>query len=242
MHAKAALVKEWLTDLAGMRKSGPCALVAPKVMRIRAGMSLLFSKAFLSYVQNTQVHQRSYTGVRERMAKKNKFLKLNGNMTVPLRNRMFGFLESKGIFFEKTPSNEVLAISCLEHIKIKKPIRSTEGVIELYHALSEFDGLRRPQFKKPKSKVQSKKSDNFYISGEWRALRYRALKENDGRCELCGAGKHSGATLHVDHIMPRSKFPKLELEITNLQILCADCNMGKSNKDTTDWRYRILSN
>jgi 5-methylcytosine-specific restriction endonuclease McrA len=28
----------------------------------------------------------------------------------------------------------------------------------------------------------------------------------------------------------------LALEITNLQVLCADCNIGKSNTDETDWR------
>lgn len=43
-------------------------------------------------------------------------------------------------------------------------------------------------------------------------------------------------TIHVDHIKPRSKFPELSLVQSNLQILCADCNLGKSNKDQTDWR------
>jgi hypothetical protein len=42
--------------------------------------------------------------------------------------------------------------------------------------------------------------------------------------------------LHVDHIKSRSKHPDLALEITNLQVLCADCNIGKSNTDETDWR------
>lgn len=42
--------------------------------------------------------------------------------------------------------------------------------------------------------------------------------------------------MHVDHIKPRSKYPELELEFTNLQILCADCNLGKRNHDSIDWR------
>jgi hypothetical protein len=88
-----------------------------------------------------------------------------------------------------------------------------------------------------KGKLHQKKiKDLFYESIEWRDLRYKVLKANDGRCELCGHGKHTGKILHVDHIMPRSKFPLIELEITNLQVLCEDCNMGKSNKDMTDWR------
>jgi 5-methylcytosine-specific restriction endonuclease McrA len=42
--------------------------------------------------------------------------------------------------------------------------------------------------------------------------------------------------MHVDHILPRSKFPELELDIDNLQVLCEECNLAKSNIDTTDWR------
>jgi HNH endonuclease len=104
-----------------------------------------------------------------------------------------------------------------------------QKVIDLLNATGvDFSGVLAPK-KKPRPV-------SFYESREWRELRYKALRLNDGRCELCGASKHSGAALHVDHIMPRSKFPTLELEETNLQVLCADCNMGKSNQDTTDWR------
>lgn len=88
--------------------------------------------------------------------------------------------------------------------------------------------------RKPKS--APRKNDGFYASWEWAELRYKALKLNDGKCELCGASKASGAQLHVDHIKPRSKHPKLELVLSNLQVLCRTCNRGKSNKDETDWR------
>lgn len=84
--------------------------------------------------------------------------------------------------------------------------------------------------------VRAKPSTIFYESREWRELRYRALVKNGGACQACGATAKDGARIHVDHIKPRSLFPKLELEISNLQVLCEDCNLGKSNKDTTDWR------
>lgn len=70
----------------------------------------------------------------------------------------------------------------------------------------------------------------------WFSLRYKVLKKSDGRCCLCGRSALDGVQLHVDHIIPRSKRPDLEFEIDNLQVLCADCNMGKSDKDDTDWR------
>jgi 5-methylcytosine-specific restriction endonuclease McrA len=52
----------------------------------------------------------------------------------------------------------------------------------------------------------------------------------------CGASAKDGIRIHVDHIKPRSKYPKIELDINNLQILCDDCNIGKGNWDETDWR------
>jgi 5-methylcytosine-specific restriction endonuclease McrA len=76
----------------------------------------------------------------------------------------------------------------------------------------------------------------FYDSDAWRALRYEALKAYGRRCMVCGATPEIGAQLHVDHIKPRSLYPELELVLGNLQILCRDCNLGKSNKDSIDWR------
>lgn len=49
----------------------------------------------------------------------------------------------------------------------------------------------------------------------------------------CGQKK---GFIHVDHIKPRSIFPSLELDISNLQILCEACNLGKGAWDQTDWR------
>jgi 5-methylcytosine-specific restriction endonuclease McrA len=56
---------------------------------------------------------------------------------------------------------------------------------------------------------------------------------------LCGTAPTPGKPLHVDHIKPRSKYPELEYEISNLQILCDDCNLGKGNRDEIDWRRDI---
>lgn len=76
----------------------------------------------------------------------------------------------------------------------------------------------------------------FYTSERWRSLRYAALRRYLGRCELCGRNKSHGIILHVDHIKPRSIRPDLEYDINNLQVLCEDCNLGKSNSDQIDWR------
>ena len=80
-------------------------------------------------------------------------------------------------------------------------------------------------------------SDEFYASDEWQRLRFKALQASDGCCCLCGRNRREhGVVLHVDHIKPRSKYPELQLNINNLHILSADCNLGKSNTDETDYR------
>ena len=69
----------------------------------------------------------------------------------------------------------------------------------------------------------------FYQTFEWRQLRWQVLLESDKCCAMCGRSKAHGIILHVDHIKPRSKYPSLELIQSNLQVLCEDCNIGKSN-------------
>lgn len=78
-------------------------------------------------------------------------------------------------------------------------------------------------------------SPRFYDSKEWREVRYQAFVKHGAQCQCCGATR-AEALLHVDHIKPRVKFPELALSLDNLQILCKDCNFGKSYKDQTDWR------
>lgn len=78
----------------------------------------------------------------------------------------------------------------------------------------------------------------FYSSSAWRALRYRALRENRESygvltCEVC---KATAGPFHVDHIVPLSKDWTRRLDITNTQCMCRDCNEGKSATDAIDWR------
>lgn len=76
----------------------------------------------------------------------------------------------------------------------------------------------------------------FLSTYEWRKVRMMALKKHGARCQCCGASAATGAVIHVDHIKPRKLFPQLALDVDNLQVLCHECNHGKGNWDTTDWR------
>ena len=64
--------------------------------------------------------------------------------------------------------------------------------------------------------------DDFYSSREWLAIRYKALRLRGFQCQACGESPPV-AILHVDHIKPRSKYPEIELDINNLQVLCKEC-------------------
>lgn len=98
------------------------------------------------------------------------------------------------------------------------------------------------EFKKKKAKTYRKTfkshvaTDAFLQSYEWRKIRMIAIKKHGAKCQCCGATPASGAVMHVDHIKPRKYYPALALALDNLQVLCHECNHGKGNWDTTDWR------
>lgn len=66
-----------------------------------------------------------------------------------------------------------------------------------------------------------------------RSVRYRILKRDNFRCQLCGRGKDDlddegkPVRLHVDHILPIAAGGKSD--DANLQTLCYDCNRGKGD-------------
>ena len=59
------------------------------------------------------------------------------------------------------------------------------------------------------------------------SLRFEILKRDDYRCQMCGATAKDGAKLEIDHITPVAKGGGNDAD--NLQVLCRDCNAGKSD-------------
>ncbi|MBI5416662.1 HNH endonuclease [Candidatus Poribacteria bacterium] len=65
------------------------------------------------------------------------------------------------------------------------------------------------------------------------------LQRDSFKCIACGrAPINDGIILHVDHIIPKSKGGTDSLD--NLQTLCSNCNLGKSNKDNTDIKKKLI--
>ncbi len=60
-------------------------------------------------------------------------------------------------------------------------------------------------------------------------LRFKVMQRDNFTCKQCGASpaKDPSVELHIDHIIPWSKGGDTTFE--NLQTLCLQCNLGKSN-------------
>lgn len=82
--------------------------------------------------------------------------------------------------------------------------------------------------------IKDPKKENLYTSEDWYRLSRIVKKIYGNTCMRCGSFKQPQA----DHIKPRSLFPELELDISNIQVLCKSCNFSKSNKETKDYRTK----
>ena len=72
--------------------------------------------------------------------------------------------------------------------------------------------------------------ESIYQSAEWNAARKDVIARQGKICRRCRKSIFYESDLTVDHIKPRSKYPSLQLEITNLQVLCRSCNSSKGNR------------
>lgn len=77
------------------------------------------------------------------------------------------------------------------------------------------------------SKVEYKQENSRNVS---LSLRLQVLSRDNFRCVFCGKSPATNleTKLHIDHINPFSKGGRSMPE--NLQTLCEECNLGKSNK------------
>lgn len=82
-------------------------------------------------------------------------------------------------------------------------------------------------------KARLSPSQRFIRSKEWKNLRPIVFDYYGRRCMKCGCEEK----LQIDHIKPRSDYPELALDFTNLQVLCWSCNKAKG-KDIIDYRFK----
>lgn len=152
---------------------------------------------------------------------------MNKNLQDPILTDVLKHLKNKGIKNKKSIP-EISAY--INNITRWSPIKDKYATICRYHDI----------YIKPKkyyycNKMDAEWAKEFYNSWFWKKIRYEALRKAEGKCCLCGRSAKDGVRLVVDHIKPLREYPSLALDINNLQVLCFDCNKGKSNSDYTKW-------
>ena len=106
--------------------------------------------------------------------------------------------------------------ACLKFIEYQSGEKVTEesGIVNIHKTTS-------PKIKPVPIKVKTR---TIPLS-----LRVKVLSRDKFRCVFCGKSPaiDVGTILHIDHIKPFSKGGENTLD--NLQTLCQDCNLGKSD-------------
>ena len=82
--------------------------------------------------------------------------------------------------------------------------------------------------------IDGKKSGKKIDKPVSEKTRWKVLERDKSTCQKCfiteDECKEQGITLHVDHIVPRSKGGSSS-DLDNLQTLCSRCNLGKGSDD-----------
>jgi 5-methylcytosine-specific restriction endonuclease McrA len=70
----------------------------------------------------------------------------------------------------------------------------------------------------------------------WRPIRKSIINMYGVTCMKCKKEPSSIKDIHVDHVKPKSKYPELKYDKSNLQVLCKKCNFEKGNNSENDYR------
>ena len=163
-------------------------------------------------------------------------------IAIPLLRK---YIKSKGYSEIPKKDNDLYKIYCaLENIEVKnKKLRDVAlneyrlGKLDKFIESNIINEPIKVKKVKTKNKVQLKHSvksvENIYQSTRWADIKKVIYSLYDFKCMKCGTNQNE---MHVDHICPVSKYPAMKWSINNLQLLCKNCNMEKSNVNENDYR------
>jgi 5-methylcytosine-specific restriction enzyme A len=94
-------------------------------------------------------------------------------------------------------------------------------------------GGRCEQHKREREQTGTKNrsGDPFYSSKAWK-VRRDARRHANPLCQECEANGVLTPMHAVDHVLPRSTHPELELDYENTQSLCERCHNRKTGRET----------
>lgn len=133
-----------------------------------------------------------------------------------------------------TPKSSGWKAACKLAQKQRWAEKSRQFQADIYFA-DKPEMLAPPEDKPPTERALRE----FYDTWDWKKVRYEVLRDRGRRCECCNAAAEHGVRIVVDHIKPVRFNWSLRLSKGNLQVLCDDCNKGKSYHDETDWRVTV---
>ena len=151
----------------------------------------------------------------------------------------------KGLIFEyfvarpkqDIPTPEVVDWATAEYLRITgNPLRDPDRMIRSLYSEGKLIKVRNGLYRHDPDAVVYIAEENFT------AAQKAEILENGGyRCAMCGVTEDEGAHLHADHIVPRSKGGKAEVD--NGQVLCSQHNNLKKNYGQTETckrMYKVL--
>ncbi|BAU13047.1 unknown protein [Leptolyngbya sp. NIES-3755] len=123
--------------------------------------------------------------------------------------------------------------------------------------LSEID-QKFTQAKQLQNALRQQRKDGRLLyeqwrnTADWKQWRAKQLERQNWRCNCCNQLMELGQTVYlangdfllqpnhptVDHVLPKSLFPKLALDKQNLIMLCWTCNAKKGNRVAIASRMR----
>ena len=68
----------------------------------------------------------------------------------------------------------------------------------------------------------------------YKDIKNQLMEKFHGNCAYCGKKLHSNIDANIEHFRPKSIYPELEFEPSNLLLSCRECNVIKSNKFPID--------
>jgi len=89
------------------------------------------------------------------------------------------------------------------------------------------DGIGKMEVHGSSSFVSKQARQELFQDPIYKVVRAAVLRKAPW-CKLCGM-RPPEVVLHVDHIVPLTVDWSRRMDPNNLQVLCADCNVGKSN-------------
>jgi 5-methylcytosine-specific restriction endonuclease McrA len=95
--------------------------------------------------------------------------------------------------------------------------------------------------KRKRTKKKLNETDKLMKSARWKRKRIVIIQRDGAVCQRCLIKYNiiNSENLQVHHIKPRSKYPELMLEDTNLITLCKTCNLQIGIREELDFKCNV---